>query len=202
MPKKTKKFTRDKKSKIDSIISATIELIEEKGYSGFTVDDIPLRANLSIGTVYRYFPNGKPDILREIVKRNDRALNGMIEFEKISEGKFYDFWRSVIRAYLRGHREGLFSLTAMQYSFGAEPQFKEVIGPIITGFFQKLVNQIKGLKKFANLSEKDLFQRVLLVFGFISLLVKSHVSRPFFASDEKLVEYLDKVSRLTFEMEL
>lgn len=202
MPEKSKKFRRDKESKIDSIIQSTIGLIEEKGYSGFSIDEVPERANLSIGTVYRYFPKGKRDILHEIITRNNEALTGMIPQDEISDKNFYDFWKSVIIAYLRGHRDGIFSLTAMEYSLGADHQFSEVLGPIVIEFFQKLAKQISGVKQVAGLSEREVLEKVGLVFGILGLLVKSHVTRPFFKSDDRLVEYVSEVARLTFEMKI
>ncbi len=199
---KSKKFRRDKKSKIDSVIQATVALIEEKGYSGFSVNEIPERTNLSIGTVYRYFPNGKSDILREIITRNNQVLMEMIFQDDFKEGTFHDFWKRVISSYLRGHREGLFSLAALEYSYGADSQFKEVLGSVVVEAFQKLVGQIQRLQVFPELSERDLFERVSLVFGFLGLLAKAPATTSFFKSDEQLVDYLMKVSRITFEMEL
>lgn len=175
-------------------------LIEERGYSGFSVDDIPRRANLSIGTVYRYYPGGKRDILREIIARNNQALIEMIALDDSSEGTLDDLWRRVIVGYLRGHVEGRFSLTALEYSFGADAQFKEVLGPIVAEFLQELAGRISRLRAFPALSERELFERVILVFGIIGLLVKSHVKRPIFKTDEQLVEYLVEISRITFEM--
>jgi len=197
---KSKKFRRDKKSKIDSVIQATVALIEEKGYSGFSVNEIPERTNLSIGTVYRYFPNGKSDILHEIITRNNQALMEMIFQEGSEEETFNDFWKRVIASYIRGHREGLFSLTAMEYSFGAEPQFKEVLAPMVAEAFKKLVGQIRNFGAFPKLSEKTLFERVTLVFGFLGLLAKAPPTTSLFKSDEQLVDYLMELSRLTFEM--
>lgn len=90
------------------------------GYACFSVYDILRRADLSIGTVYRYFPSGKRGILREIITRNNRALMEMIALDGSTEGTFDDLWRRVIAGYLRGHVEDRFSLTAMEYSFEAD----------------------------------------------------------------------------------
>ncbi|MFW9835641.1 MAG: TetR/AcrR family transcriptional regulator [Candidatus Thorarchaeota archaeon] len=199
---KSKKFRRDKKSKIDSVVQATVALIEEKGYAGFSVNEIPDRTNLSIGTVYRYFPNGKRDILLEIITRNNQILMEMISLDDFEEGTFDDFWKRVIFSYLRGHREGLFSLTALEYSHGSDSQFKEVLGPIVAEFFQKLARRINRFQVYPELSERDLLERVTLVFGFVGLIAKAPASSSFFKTDEQLVEYLMDVSRLTFEIHL
>ena len=200
MPPKPKKFTRDKESKINSIIQATVDLIEEKGYSSFSVDDIPNRAGLSIGTVYRYFPKGKSDILHEIITRNNQILMELINSVEIGEESFYDFWRRVINSYLHGHREGLFRLTAIEYTMGGDSQFTEILRPILIEFYKKLVDIISGFKEFPSLSETELYTRVVMAFGVAGLFVKSHVKTSLFKSDENLVDYLIEVSRITFEM--
>lgn len=201
MSAKRKKFTRDKESKISSIVQATVDLIEEKGYSSFSVDDIPKRAKLSIGTVYRYFPNGKSDILHEIITRNNRVLMEMIALRDPLEGSFYDFWRHVIENYLLGHREAKFSLTAIEYSLGGDTQFTDILRPILMEFFQRLVAIVSEFGTFSSLSEKELYSRVAMAFGVAGLFVKSHIGSPLFKSDEKLVDYLIEISRITFEME-
>lgn len=201
MPSQTKKFTRDKKSKIDAIVQATVSLIEEKGYSGFVVDEIPSRAGLSIGTVYRYFPKGKSDILHEIISRNNRILVEMIHSEDATDDTFDDFWKRVLISYLRGHKEGLFSLTAMEYTYSGDPQFREILAPIVSEFLEKLVKTISDIKAFPHLSKRELYSRVVMSFGFVGLFVKGHVKNPhFFKSDERLIEYLLEVSKITFEM--
>ena len=201
MPTKPKKFTRDKESKINSILQATVELIEEKGYSNFSVDDIPTRAKLSIGTVYRYFPNGKRDILHEIITRNNRVLIEMITSWDPHEESFYDFWRYVIESYLRGHREAKFSLTAIEYSLGGDKQFIDILRPILMEFYLKLVATVSEFEIFSSLTERELLSRVGMAFGVAGLFVKTHVRNSLFETDEKLVDYLVKISRVTFEME-
>jgi AcrR family transcriptional regulator len=196
-----KKFTRNKQSKIDAIVQATVSLIEEKGYSGFVVDEIPSRAGLSIGTVYRYFPKGKSDILHEIITRNNRILLELISNDDTGDGTFSDFWRRVLTSYLRGHKEGLFSLTAMEYTYSGDSQFTEILAPIVSEFFEKLVNRIHGLETFPHLSKRDLYSRVAMSFGFVGLFVKGYTKNPhFFKSEERLIEYLLDVSIITFEM--
>ncbi len=55
--------TRDKEAKIDAIIEATRELIVSAGYDKVTIRDIAEKADVSVGLIYKYFPEGKFDIL-------------------------------------------------------------------------------------------------------------------------------------------
>ncbi|MCQ1534962.1 helix-turn-helix transcriptional regulator [Methanosarcina sp. KYL-1] len=48
---------RDRKAKIISIQEATCMLIEIKGYENVTIRDIAEAAGVSIGLIYKYFPD-------------------------------------------------------------------------------------------------------------------------------------------------
>jgi AcrR family transcriptional regulator len=57
---------RDKEAKIQRIIQATRQLLERSDLSQLTIRDIAKEANVSIGLIYKYFPEGKPAIIKEI----------------------------------------------------------------------------------------------------------------------------------------
>ena len=52
------------------IYTAAIELMEEKGFGNFTIEDISKKADVSVGAFYHYF-DSKNDILAEIFYRAD-----------------------------------------------------------------------------------------------------------------------------------
>ncbi len=66
VPSDNRKITRDKKGKINAIIDSTRLLIETTGYETVTIRDIAVSAGVSVGLIYKYFPNGKFDIIKEI----------------------------------------------------------------------------------------------------------------------------------------
>jgi AcrR family transcriptional regulator len=87
---------RDKKAKIISIQEATCMLIETKGYGNVTIRDIADAAGVSIGLIYKYFPGGKFDILKEISSRNTGELLMTKKPENIDFNDFPDYIRNVI----------------------------------------------------------------------------------------------------------
>ena len=58
-----KKFSRNKQAKIEKIYDAFFRLVSERGYGKTSTNHVAEEAGVSIGTVYRYFPDGKDDIL-------------------------------------------------------------------------------------------------------------------------------------------
>lgn len=92
-----KSIKRDKKAKIISIQDATCKLIETKGYEKVTIRDIAESAGVSIGLIYKYFPGGKFDILKEIGYRYTDELLMTKQPENIDFNDFPGYMRNVIK---------------------------------------------------------------------------------------------------------
>lgn len=96
--KKDQKSTkRDKKTKIISIQDAMCMLIETKGYENVTIRDIAEAAGVSIGLIYKYFPGGKFDILKEIGYRYTDELLRIKQPETIDFNDFPGYMRDIIK---------------------------------------------------------------------------------------------------------
>lgn len=54
---------------IERILDAASKVVLDKGYSAATTADIARSAKVSIGSVYRYFPD-KPAVMKAVVERN------------------------------------------------------------------------------------------------------------------------------------
>ncbi len=59
---------RKSKAKL-SIVKTAQKLIEQKGYSNLNMNEVAYLAKVSVGTLYYHFPNGKVDILAEIMSQ-------------------------------------------------------------------------------------------------------------------------------------
>ena len=88
---------RDKKAKIISIQDAMCMLIETKGYENVTIRDIAEAGGVSIGLIYKYFPGGKFDILKEISYRYTDELLMTNKSENIDFNDFPGYIRNVIK---------------------------------------------------------------------------------------------------------
>lgn len=92
-----KSTKRDKKAKILSIQDATCMLIETRGYEKVTIRDIAEAAGVSIGLIYKYFPGGKFDILKEIGHQYTDELLLLKQPENIDFNNFPEYMRNVIK---------------------------------------------------------------------------------------------------------
>ena len=92
-----KKYERDKKAKIQRIIYSTKILVEEKGYSTVSIRDIAKKADVSTGLIYKYFPKGKFDILKQLSSEHMDKDFMMKQPEKINFTDFPGYMREVTK---------------------------------------------------------------------------------------------------------
>ena len=95
-----KRITRDKEAKIKAITEATVLLIETKGYEKVTIRDIAESAGVSVGLIYKYFPQGKFDILvKGLGLQTIEGLLSMKQPENIDYDDFPGYMRNFMTAW-------------------------------------------------------------------------------------------------------
>jgi len=109
-----KKRIRDKDQKINKILMASYHLINKKGYSSVTTNLIAEKAGVAIGTLYKYFPEGKSDILRTIFQKGtehaiERWVPEKLDIQNIESIRYSEFFKEIFLVNIQKHREG-FSL--------------------------------------------------------------------------------------------
>ena len=105
-----KKVVRDKEQKINKIILTSLKLIQSKGYDNVSTNHIAERAGVAIGTIYKYFPNGKTDILRAIYKKTleqriEELVPEKIDLKNIEDLKTSKFYKDSLIQNISEHRE-------------------------------------------------------------------------------------------------
>jgi AcrR family transcriptional regulator len=80
-----KKRVRDKDQKINKILRTSLKLLITKGYNKITTNHIAEKAGVAIGTLYKYFPDGKSDILKGIFKMSIEERLEEFESDKIDK---------------------------------------------------------------------------------------------------------------------
>ncbi|MHA1907979.1 MAG: TetR/AcrR family transcriptional regulator [Candidatus Thorarchaeota archaeon] len=200
MKKGEKKFTRDKDTKIETIITSMTEIIREKGLHQASVRDVPERADLSIGTVYRYFPKGKVDIVREMMRRNIQATLDLDVPDELDQSGFMKIWSHMIDTAIEVRRSNLFveGLMAPLLSAGDET-YREFTNMVLR-FYNDLARKFKRVDQLQDCSEAELFRRIVAMLNILDRVTNIHVKFPLFADDRELAEYLLRVVKITFEV--
>ena len=110
---------------VDAIVEAAAHLLAARGWAGATTNHIAERAGVSIGSLYKYFPN-KPSILAEVARRRIQS-----EVEEIA-GTFEAYADDPQAMLLR-----MVDATAERYAHNAalDTALMEQLGPMEMGRF-------------------------------------------------------------------
>jgi AcrR family transcriptional regulator len=196
---KKKKFSRDKESKIRAIAEATIELVGEKGPNNFSVNEIPGKAGLSIGTVYRYFPRGKADILSEILQSNIREFLGTIRKYTSDIKSFKQMWANVISEYADLKQDYLPVSDLLVQAASQNTELYKELSLIVLGFYRSFAQNIREFDSCKGLSEDELVKRVGLSFAVMQTVLRAHSRHRIFRNDDEYKNYLLTVVLAAFE---
>ena len=194
-PKMTiKKYERDKEAKIQRIIQSTKTLVEEKTYSTVSIRDIAKKADVSIGLIYKYFPNGKFDILKQLSSKHLDENFMMKQPEKIDFADFPDYIRKVNKNMLELHRKNVKLIKAFTVAALMEDKVLEDIKSVsaedyvsISEFFSRF----DGIK----ISDKD-HVNILNEWSLAikSLIFYSTMFPTIFKDDKSLLDMLVDIS--------
>src|SRR6185369_2208572 len=66
------------RSTVDAILEAAAQVLERDGYAATTTDAIAMRAGVSVGSLYQYFPN-KDAILLALTQHHAAAARAVLE---------------------------------------------------------------------------------------------------------------------------
>ena len=188
---KDKKFTRNKKQKIDLIVNTAYNLIIEKGYDKLSTNHIADRAKIGIGTVYRNFPNGKADIMREIVIRNRSNIVNLELFNNIRVSYLPKSVYQTMLNFIKFHRENIKFHSAFEQAFLSNKELFHDFKLLVEEMLMKLAKKLKQNIVFENISEGDLKDKFFLLFNVIESIILRHILIvPLFETDEQFGRYL------------
>lgn len=92
-------------ARVQRMLDACAELVDEVGYDGLTTTLLAERAGVAIGSVYQFFPD-KRAIVQALTQRNLEAYLGRLA-ERFTSGDFANWWDCVdsgIDEYIAMHR--------------------------------------------------------------------------------------------------
>ncbi len=92
--------------RVEKMLEACAQLIDEVGYDGLTTTLIAERAGVAVGSLYQFFPD-KRAVVQELTLRNlDRFMQTVSErFEQVEFAHWWDGVDAVFDVYMTMHRE-------------------------------------------------------------------------------------------------
>lgn len=186
-----KKFTRDKDEKIRLIFQTFAELVNEKGYENINIRDITTRANIGIGTIYRYFPKGKPSIASGFFEHTREKIFDIDALKEIGDNNLLKIFDLYIRNHLKTHRENFEIHRAYEQAILTNKELSSNVKNIIGDMFKDIVDVYKKEGIFQGIPEDLLLKINILFFNLIEAIVHRHLFiTPFFDTDEELIEFI------------
>lgn len=189
-----KKYERDKEAKIQRIIQSTKILVEDKGYSQVSIRDIAKEADVSIGLIYKYFPRGKIDVLKELSSQYMNEDFMMNQPDKIDFEDFPGYIREVIQNMVELHKKISKLIKAAATAALMEDEILEDIKTVKVedyAVIPELFNKFRGV----NISDKDAIN-VLTEWSLTvkSIIFYSIMFPTIFKDEESLMDMLVRLS--------
>ena len=176
-----KRFTRDSEQKIQSIYKAFTELVNEEGYENLTARKIAQRADISVGTIYHYFNEGKPAIAAALYEKN---LQETLDIENLTGYSPTDIKQQVTR-HLELHQQNKELYRAFDQAIYSHSD-------IFKGTKRK---REEILAEQLGDPDPERIRDIMRVYGTVDAVIHRHLYvEPVFESDTDLVDYLVEVA--------
>jgi AcrR family transcriptional regulator len=123
---------KTKEENMEIIKRVMMAFLQERSYMEISINKIAEASGINISQIYRYFPNGKPDIL--IAIGNDTVQEGIPDPDLPEHQDPRAYLSSLIRFYIETHRKNMAVLSSLQAVFLSYPEtFRKDAEAIDTG---------------------------------------------------------------------
>ena len=192
---RSKKFSRNKDEKVRRIIETTFQLIAEKEYDNLTTNHIAEAANVSIGTIYRYFPEGKAAIVLAVAEDMYQKLPVEELLRDVETNNLQELVSTFIRFYVKYHRDNYRMIKATEKASLSSRAVRDDIDSFIK---QNLDNFLVFFKKFPMLTQftlEEVQNKISIMIKAMDSIIHRHLLiSPIFKTDEDLIAFLVDLS--------
>jgi len=182
---------RDKEAKIKKIVQVALKMIREKGYTETTTNHIAKAANVSIGLVYKYFPDGKPGIIKEVARRSYREVIDEKVLSQITPDNLEKLLRGWLFATIRLHRKDKALMEAYEIAYLSNKEVFDDFYELIGGDLNPIPKILDRLEEIGipNVDKMRKFQKPLILIT--DSIIHRHIfEMKIFDTDEELVDFL------------
>jgi len=197
--KRVIKFKRNKREKIEGIYRAFFDLVLEKGYAKTSTNKIAEVAEVSIGTIYRYFPEGKKDIIRKYFENSVKTTFELGEFEKFNLSNIASVFKGFVLNVLRNHKENKAYYIAFRSAILSNDSLAQAHKERVIETSTRLVNKLREKSEFFKSREKvRLIRGFVFIYNIVNAIIYQHiVFMDLFEKDEDLIDYISNLLAFT-----
>ena len=171
------------------IIDTTIRLINEKGYSSISTNEIAREAKINISLLYRYF-EGKPGIIKEIMRRGYTELFDKMELNALTQEKLPQFLKLFLSKYIKQHKKNRSLIIAIEMALLTNTELFQDFEYIRSEL--KLIPIISRVLTQLGYPEKENIDEIskLFLYTIDSIVHKHIIHGNIVAKDEDLVDFM------------
>ncbi|MFX1592034.1 MAG: TetR/AcrR family transcriptional regulator [Promethearchaeota archaeon] len=182
-----KRYARDKEERIAHVVKISQEIIENEDYANLSMNLLHKRTKIPIGTLYKDFPDGKEDVLLEILKSFKDQFEE--QYKKFDDDSLRDFFYTSLDI---GRKRRKF-LIALQLETLKNPdsfilKSRKYISDMDFNVFKQLVEYICG--------HSIEHEKLLDMLAVWKAIIRQHIIfRNLYGSDEKFMKMIIKIMR-------
>ncbi len=106
-PSKVRKTPRQRRSAetVEAILTAAAHILEKEGFDAATTNRVAVKAGVSIGSLYQYFPN-KESLVRALNDRHTKEILDLLRkrFGELREAPLESSVRAIVQTMVEVHR--------------------------------------------------------------------------------------------------
>ena len=197
--KRSIKFKRNKSEKIEAIYKAFFDLVLEKGFGKTSTNKVAEMAEVSIGTIYRYFPEGKKDIMRNYFENSVETTFELGEFEKFDMSNIAHIFRGFVSNVLKNHEDNKAYYLAFRSAILSDDGLAQAHKERIIDTSTRLVNKLRETSEFFKSREKErLIRGFVFIYNIVNAIIYQHIIfMDLFEKDEDLIDYTSNLLSFT-----
>jgi len=191
----SKKFSRNKQEKINLIYDTFFKLILKKGYHKTSTNHVAKSAKVSIGTIYKYFPKGKEDIIRKYFEKSMETFLDNQDLSIVNDENIRDFLNHFVLDLYKNHEENKGYNLAFRSAIQSDKRLHNSHKEKVFIFFKDTAQKLrKTNKNFKQIPEDRLVETFIFIYNLINAILYHHLSiMELFDTEDKIVEYLSNL---------
>jgi AcrR family transcriptional regulator len=196
-----KKFKRNKQEKIDLIYDTFFKLVLKQGYHKTSTNHIAESAEISVGTIYNYFPQGKEDIIRKYFEESMTTFFVSHDLSEMADDNIRDFLDDFLLDLFRNHKGNLGYHLAFRSAVQSDKALSEAQKEKVFYFFNDLVRKLrKRNDNFKQFPERRLVNVFVFMYNLVNAILHHHLSiMEFFDTDDEFIDYLSNLTAFSLE---
>lgn len=196
-----KKFVRNKQEKINLIYDTFFNLVLQQGYHRVSTNHIAESAKISIGTIYKYFPRGKEDIIRKYFEESITTFFESHDLHKMTDDNVGDFLNHFLLDLFENHKENAGYNLAFRSAIQSDKTLYDAHKEKLLFFFNDLVRKLRKINdNFQRYSEKRLVDTFIFMYNLVNAILYHHLSiMEFFDTDNEFIDYLSNITAFSLE---